>query len=114
MTGRLLVLVALVIEHSKRNDEEDKYGINDVNSEPQILHRERKVAGAVINRVAARLPVGHVGREHENGDGGNREPQNDDEFGEIGLVDVIRVLVIDEEVDIEYEHQNADDNRHNH
>ncbi|KAH6797781.1 hypothetical protein C2S52_022335 [Perilla frutescens var. hirtella] len=70
--------------------------------------------GAVVNGVAAGLPVGDVGREHENGDGDDGEPQNDDAFGEISLISVIWVLVIDEEVYIEDEDDNVDDYGHDH
>lgn len=77
-----------------------------------MLHRQREVACAVVNGVAAGLPVGDVGREHEYGDGGDGEPQNDDEFGEISLVFVIWMLVIDEEVEIEDEDEKGDDYGH--
>lgn len=64
--------------------------------------------------MAAGLPIGDVGREHKNGDGGDREAQNDNEFGEISLICVIWVLVIDEEIEIDDKHKNAHDNGHHH
>lgn len=59
--------------------------------------------------MATCLAVGDVGGEHEDGDDGDREAQNDDEFGEVGLVDVVGVLVVDEEVNVEDEHEDAYD-----
>jgi len=64
--------------------------------------------------VPTGLAVGNVGGKHENGDGGDGEAQNDDEFGEVGLVNVIRVLVIDEEVHVNEEYDNAHHDRHDH
>lgn len=60
--------------------------------------------------MATGLTVRHVGRQHQYGNRGDGEPQNDDEFGEVGLVLVVGVLVIDEQVDIEDEDDDAEDN----
>lgn len=106
-----LVLVPLVVEHGEGDDEEDEHRVHDVDGEPQILHREGEVAGAVVDRVAAGLPVGDVGGEHEDRDGGHGEAEDDDDLGEVGLVGVVRVLVVDEEVDIEEEDEDAHDGR---
>lgn len=110
----LLVQVAFVVEHCEGDDEEDEDGVDDVNGEPQVLHREREVASAVVYRVTARLPVRHVSGEHEDGDGSHREPQNDDEFGEVGLVRVVGVLVVHQKVHIDEEHDHAHHNGHDH
>lgn len=99
-----LILVSFVVEHGEGDYEENQHGINDINSEPEILHRQGEFTRAIVYRVPTRLPVGDISRQHENGNGGDGEPENDDEFGEIRLVSVVRVLVIDEEVDIEEEH----------
>lgn len=104
-----LVLVAFVVEHREGNDEEDENGVEDVNREPQILHRESEIARAVVNGMTAGLPVGDVGRQHEDGDGGDGEAQNDDEFGEIRLVGIVRMLVIHQKVDVEEEDDDAHD-----
>ena len=64
--------------------------------------------------MAAGLAVGDVGGEHENGDSGDREAEDDDEFREVGLVDVVGVLEVDEEVDVEEEHDDAHHDRHDH
>jgi len=64
--------------------------------------------------VPTGLAVGNVGGKHEDGDGGDGEPQNDDEFGEVGLVKVIGVLVIDEEIYVDEEYDNAYHDRHDH
>jgi len=64
--------------------------------------------------VAAGLAVRHVGGEHEDGDGGDGETQNDDEFREVGLVGVIGMLVVDQEVHVDEKHDHADHHRHDH
>ena len=107
-----LVLVAFIVEHCERNNEEDKHGVDDVNDEPQGLHREREVARTIVDRVATRLPVRDICREHENGDCGDRETENDDEFGEVCLVLVIRMLVVHEKVHVHQEHDHAHHDRH--
>lgn len=96
-----LVLVSLVVKHGERDNEENQKRVHNVNNKPQSLHRQRQITSPIVNRVATRLPIGHVGRQHENRDGGDREAENDDDFGEVGLVLVIGVLVIDEEVEVD-------------
>ena len=64
--------------------------------------------------MAAGLAVGNVGGEHEDGDGSDGEAEDDDEFGEVSLVDVVGVLEVDEEVDVEEEHDDAHHDRHDH
>lgn len=59
--------------------------------------------------MPAGLAVGDVCGEHEDGDGGDREAQDDDELGKVRLVCVVGVLVVDEEVDIEDEDEDAHD-----
>lgn len=109
-----LVLVAFVVEHGEGNDEEDEDGVEDVYSEPEGLHGQCEVAGAVVDRVLAGLAVGDVRRQHEDGDGGDGEAEDDDEFGEVGLVGVVGVLEVDEEVDVEDEDHDADDDGDDH
>ncbi|KAJ8626591.1 hypothetical protein MRB53_019898 [Persea americana] len=65
----------------------------------EFLHEEGEVAG---------LAFGDVGGEHEDGDCGDGESKDDYEFREIGLIGIVRMLVIDVEVDIEDE----DDHTH--
>jgi len=113
-TKKVLVKVALVVEHGEWDDEEDEDGVEDVNGEPELLHGKSEVASPVVDRVAAGLAVRHVRREHEDGDGGDGEAQNDDEFREVGLVGVIRMLVVDQEVHVDEEHDHADHHRHDH
>jgi len=60
------------------------------------------------------MAVSHVGGEHEDGDGGDREAQNDDEFGEVGLVGIVGMLIVDQEVHVDEEHDHADHHRHDH
>lgn len=69
--NNVLVLIPFVVEHSEGNDEEDEYGVGDVDGEPEVLHREREFTRAVVDRVAARLAVRHVGGEHQNRNGGD-------------------------------------------
>ena len=66
-----LVLVAFVVEHGERYDEEYEKSIKNIDSEPEILHRQGEVTRAVVNRVLTRLPIGDVGGQHEDGDSGN-------------------------------------------
>ena len=110
----VLVLVALVEEHGEGDDEEDEDGVEDVDCEPEVLHGESEATRAVVDRVAARLAIRHVRGEHEDGDSGDGEAQNDDEFGEVGLVGVVRVLVVHEEVHVHQEHDHAHHHRHDH
>lgn len=113
-TKYLLVLVAFVVKHCEGNDEEHKNSINDVDSKPQILHRQCEITSTIINSVLTSLPVGNISGEHKYGDSSDGESQNDDKFGEIRQVFVIGMLVIDKEVQIEDEHQNTNNYRHNH
>lgn len=64
--------------------------------------------------MPASLPICHVSGEHEDGDGGDGEANDDDELGKIRLIDVVGVLVVDKEVDVEEEDEDADDRRHDH
>ena len=107
-------MVAFVVEHGEGDNEEHKHGVENVNGEPQVLHRERELTRAVVDSVPARLPVRHVSGEHEDGDCGNGEPQNDDEFGEVGLVLVVGVLVVHKKVHVHEEHDHAHHDRHDH
>ena len=109
-----LVLVALVVEHGEGYDEEDEDGVDDVDDEPERLHGEREVAGAVVDGLPAGLAVGDVGGEHEDGEDGDGEAEHDDELGEVGLVGVVGVLVVDEQVDADEQHDHADHHRHDH
>lgn len=104
---RALVLVALVIEHGEGDDEEGKDGIGDINNEPKGLHRKGKAAGAIVDGIAASLTIGDIGREHENGDSGDGEAKNDDELRKVSLVGIVRVLVVDEDVEIHKENEDA-------
>lgn len=103
----ILVLVTLIEEHCEWDDEEDENSIDDIYSEPQILHRQGKVAGTIVDGVPAGLPVGDVGRQHEDGDSGHGEAEDDHELGEVGLIRIVGMLVVDEEVDIEDEDKDA-------
>lgn len=107
-------MVSFIVEHGEGDDEEDKNSIKDVNGEPEVFHGEREVTSAVINRVATGLPVGHVSGEHENGNSGDGESKNDDEFGEVGLVNVIRVLIVHKKVHVEEKHDHAHHDRYDH
>ena len=64
--------------------------------------------------MPASVPIRHVRRQHENRDHGDGEAEDDDEFGEVGLVRVVWMLVIDEEVDAGDEDDDADDDRDDH
>jgi len=61
----LLVLVSFIIEHCKRNNEEHKNSIDNINRKPQILHREREITRAIINSMPASLPIRHIRRKHQ-------------------------------------------------
>jgi len=75
--SRLLVLVALVVEHGEGYDEEDEDGVDDVGDEPERLHGEREVASPVVDGLAAGLAVGDDGGEHEDGEDGDGEAEHD-------------------------------------
>lgn len=60
------------------------------------------------------VTIRHVGRQHENRYHGDGEAEDDDELGEIRLVRIVRVLVVDEEVDAGDEDDDADDDRDDH
>ena len=64
-----LVLVAFIVEHGKRYEKEDENSIENVNGQPQILHRQGEITGAIVDRVLTRLAIGDVGRQHEDGYG---------------------------------------------
>lgn len=104
-----LILVALVVEHGKGDDKEDKNSISNIDSKPEGLHRKRKRASTVVDSVAAGLTVGDVGGEHEDGDSSDGEAKDDDDLGEVRLVNIIRVLVVDEEVEVDEQNENAND-----
>ena len=80
----------------------------------RIKHGQDKGAGPVVDGVLAGLAVGDVGGEHEDGEDGDGDAEHDDELEEVGLVGIIRVLVVDEQVDADEEHQDADHCRHDH
>lgn len=69
-------MVSLVVEHGEGDDEEDEDGIGDVDDEPEGLHREGEVTGAIVNGMPARMPVGDVCRKHQYRDGGNGEAED--------------------------------------
>lgn len=114
MGGDRLVLVALVVEHGKGDDEEDENGIGDVDGEPECLHREGEITGTIVNGMPARLPVGDVGRQHQDGDGGDREAKNHHQFRKVSLVHIVRMLVVHQQVDAHQQDQNRHHHRHDH
>lgn len=51
--------------------------------------------------------IGNVSREHENGDSADGEAKDDEELQKVSLVGIVRVLVVDMDVEIHEENKGA-------
>ena len=69
----LLVFILFVEEHGEGDDEEHEDDVTDPNDGPQRLHGQGEVAGPRENHMLARTDVGHVCREHQDGQLGQCE-----------------------------------------
>ena len=69
-------MVRLVEEDGERDDEEHQDCVDDVHRVPELLHRQSEVARSVHHLAAARVAVGDVQWEHQDGQLGHGEPKH--------------------------------------
>jgi len=62
-----LLLVAFVVEDGERDDEEHKHGVKNVDRVPQLPHGQREATSTDEDGMLARVLIGDVSRQHENG-----------------------------------------------
>lgn len=64
--------------------------------------------------MSARLSIGHISREHEDGDRRHGETENHHQFGEVRLISIVGVLIVDQEVETHEKNQHGHHRRHDH
>ena len=60
----ILVLVTLIVKHSKGNNKKNENSVNNVDSNPKLLHRQRQMTGTIIKSVTASVAISDISGKH--------------------------------------------------